>query len=829
MTWRPQILALAAFAALVALSAQGAVPPVVDNDSASNIKLVTARLNGYLSVTGGAPTTVRIYWGTTDGGTVATNWANVTNLGVRSVGPFSASIFSLQPSTLYYYRCWASNAAGVAWAPASTGFVMKAQHALQIVSPHGVAIPPVGLYTNAYGALVTNRISRQQIVAATQYVARGWSLVGHAPASGATTNFTMTVTNSATLRWLWTTNYFLDTATNGPGAVNVPDGWMLKGSNVVVTANPAAHYHFVRWSGDTNGCTLNGAQITAPMSRPRAITAHFAIDRFTIAASASPGGTIQPAGNILVDYGKSTNFTVQAATLYDVAQVLVDGSPVGTFGPGSNTFAWTFSNVTTGHTIHADFVVETGEIQATHACPGYRSPATNTVTCSFAYPAGHALLSLRWRPLLTNQWTLVSASGHGSPQVVGDAIEFAGLLTNNPISFTYQFAVPVMQRGSNVIAGEVRYFLQDMVASNTVFATPNPRVVWAYHAADYQPAFAVVDNPEISRVLTYWRAGAYGLSPATPDRYAGGAGDTNGLRHTADYRNPAWVLDGAEINRVLAYWRSAGYHVNPLGLDGYAAGPKNPFGLYAASSGAGAAPSVQQILPATYDPGQPFTITYALTLRSPLLSLGLRPNLPAGWEVAEIAGPAAPEYRRGEFVWTGRLPSDEVRFTCTVLVPLQERGVRTLGADADYCALGMPNAAVQSAAGPALAPTDADRDGLPDAWERHFAGSTSAMDPAADDDGDGLTNYAESLAGTNPHDAASSLRLVAVPRGLLAGPSIRWPSEVGRAYSLLRAADIGGPFLPVATGLPATPPVNEWSEPAPAPAGRAFYRVVLEP
>ncbi len=84
-----------------------------------------ATLSGNVISTGGLPVAVRIYWGETDGGTTPGNWAN-TNIfsGTRGTGTFSTNttgglIYGVQ----YYYRCFASNANGVAWAPATSGFV----------------------------------------------------------------------------------------------------------------------------------------------------------------------------------------------------------------------------------------------------------------------------------------------------------------------------------------------------------------------------------------------------------------------------------------------------------------------------------------------------------------------------------------------------------------------------------------------------------------------------------------------------------------------------------------------------------------------------------
>src|SRR6185436_9096801 len=56
------------------------------------------------------------------------------------------------------------------------------------------------------------------------------------------------------------------------------------------------------------------------------------------------------------------------------------------------------------------------------------------------------------------------------------------------------------------------------------------------------------------------------------------------------------------------------------------------------------------------------------------------------------------------------------------------------------------------------APTDSDGDGLADAWEQQYFGNLSA-NPADDTDGDGLNNFREFRAGTNPTDPQSRFEL----------------------------------------------------------------------
>lgn len=86
-------------------------------------------------------------------------------------------------------------------------------------------------------------------------------------------------------------------------------------------------------------------------------------------------------------------------------------------------------------------------------------------------------------------------------------------------------------------------------------------------------------------------------------------------------------------------------------------------------------------------------------------------------------------------------------------------------------------------------------DGIPDTWRlRYFGSAANYLSQAdADADGDGIPNWAEFKAGTNPADVASQLRLLTThasngpgetPRGI----KLRWPSVLTKTYSLEAAA-----------------------------------------
>jgi mannose/cellobiose epimerase-like protein (N-acyl-D-glucosamine 2-epimerase family) len=81
------------------------------------------------------------------------------------------------------------------------------------------------------------------------------------------------------------------------------------------------------------------------------IAASFETKTHTITASASAGGTITPAGTVSVQQGSSQIFTITPSAGYQIASVTVDGVSVG------KVSTYSFSNVTTSHTISALFSV----------------------------------------------------------------------------------------------------------------------------------------------------------------------------------------------------------------------------------------------------------------------------------------------------------------------------------------------------------------------------------------------------------------------------------------------------------------------------------------
>jgi hypothetical protein len=133
-------------------------------------------------------------------------------------------------------------------------------------------------------------------------------------------------------------------------------------------------------------------------------------------------------------------------------------------------------------------------------------------------------------------------------------------------------------------------------------------------------------------------------------------------------------------------------------------------------------------------------------------------------------------------------------------------------------------------AGAANCPMDSDGDGLPDEWElAHGLDPNSAMgsDGAnGNPDGDAFSNLQEYLAGTDPHDAQSYLKLESITRGS-GVVAIGFIAAAGRTYSILYRFDLGTGGWQKLTDIEAfsvTTPVQVNDPTAGGPA--RFYRLI---
>ncbi len=124
---------------------------------------------------------------------------------------------------------------------------------------------------------------------------------------------------------------------------------------------------------------------------------------------------------------------------------------------------------------------------------------------------------------------------------------------------------------------------------------------------------------------------------------------------------------------------------------------------------------------------------------------------------------------------------------------------------------------------------DTDRNGLPDWWEFEYFNQQTGTGPDGDPDSDGMSNLAEWMAGTNPTNTASNLRLSLVSEGGVGGALLSWPSVAGKSYRLDRSTNLSTGFNSIVfTNVMATPPVNTATDETVPPGHIQFYRVGVE-
>ena len=124
-------------------------------------------------------------------------------------------------------------------------------------------------------------------------------------------------------------------------------------------------------------------------------------------------------------------------------------------------------------------------------------------------------------------------------------------------------------------------------------------------------------------------------------------------------------------------------------------------------------------------------------------------------------------------------------------------------------------------------------DGIPDSWRLRYFGSVSNVLSlaTADADGDGVTNWGEFKAGTNPADFDSQFRVAARrdgnPHGVDRPLVFRWPSVLNRTYSVEGAPTLlSAEWTVLATGLIGTGTEMRFT-PMVVPGFAQFYRVRL--
>ena len=183
------------------------------------------------------------------------------------------------------------------------------------------------------------------------------------------------VTANHTISVQFKTKTYTLTSSAGAGGTITPSGSINKdhgtSQTYSITASEGFYVSDVRVDnvsvGAVNSYTFNN------ISANHTISAAFSRLTYTINSSAGSGGTISPQGSVTVEHGSGRTFTISTNTGYHVSDVKVDDVSVGA------VTSYTFSNVTSNHTITAEFAINTYTISSNAASGGSINPS-GTVT-----------------------------------------------------------------------------------------------------------------------------------------------------------------------------------------------------------------------------------------------------------------------------------------------------------------------------------------------------------------------------------------------------------------------------------------------------------------
>jgi formylglycine-generating enzyme required for sulfatase activity len=213
----------------------------------------------------------------------------------------------------------------------TTDFDTRFNNTLTVASAQPTVTPAVGSTSIEDGTPVVVTAA-DRVVGSTRYKCTGWNLTGGTTASGTGTATTFTMNGATNLTWNWATEYYLDTLATGRGIVSVNSGYQTAGSTVSVIAQPDAGAAFLRWSGDTSGCTVTGNTISVPMDRGRGpVTAEFTplVPTYTVNVVSAYANVTPAAASYPYEEGTQATFTALDLTEGGIRHVVTGWSTTG--------------------------------------------------------------------------------------------------------------------------------------------------------------------------------------------------------------------------------------------------------------------------------------------------------------------------------------------------------------------------------------------------------------------------------------------------------------------------------------------------------------------
>ena len=193
--------------------------------------------------------------------------------------------------------------------------------------------------------------------------------------AGTVSSYTFTdIRSDHTIEAIFTPITFRIEASAATGGSITPSGTrnINFGSQATFTITPGTGYRILDVRVDGSSVGAVSTYTFSNVESDHTIAASFILLTYNIDGSASSGGSISPAGTSRVNHGSQLSFTITPSTGYRIQDVRVDGVSAGAVS------VYTFTGISSDHTIEASFILRTFSIDASASEGGSISPPGST-------------------------------------------------------------------------------------------------------------------------------------------------------------------------------------------------------------------------------------------------------------------------------------------------------------------------------------------------------------------------------------------------------------------------------------------------------------------